>query len=71
MAVATGSTNIDGSTTLISVSGTELEVAVELAAGADITAKLSGLRWDGNPEKIIASGGDATACFVFYLVKKP
>lgn len=73
MAVAVGSTKIDGSTILISASGTDAEVRAELGTGTAANALKTGvtLKWSGDAGRIIASGGDATACFVIYMCSKP
>ena len=63
MAVSTGTTQLDGSTVLVSVSGTDAEVRAELATASSVGASYA---WNGDPNRIIASGGDATACFVIY-----
>jgi len=63
MAVSTGTTQLDGSTVLVSVSGTDAEVRAELATASNVGAAYA---WNGDPSRIVASGGDATACFVIY-----
>lgn len=67
MAVAVTKTKKDGSTYVVTVSGTAAEVNAELAAGTVATA---GYEWTGNRVDVIASGGDATAGFVIYIAHK-